>query len=152
MKFDLPPTINELPLKKDFRDLIGYERRIVFERAVLIYHRSRLSEAQNHKCCWCGCEMTDERGLPTSSTVEHVVPKSEGGANHPDNYAVACHYDNQKRREHPMEFYMEVVAKRKEYPLNKKQRYHKRRKTVGLFKAGEKKFIQQHQDNRLVWG
>ena len=49
-----------------------------------------LSEQQNHRCCWCGKRM-DGAGPPQDRpTFEHVVPLSEGGADHPANLAIAC--------------------------------------------------------------
>ena len=67
---------------------------IMQERIVL---RTRLSEAQNHRCCWCGRHMADTHGRKTSPTLEHVVPRSKGGHNGPRNLAVACARCNQKR-------------------------------------------------------
>ena len=42
--------------------------------------RARLSERQNHRCCWCGVRTTDEG--PTRATIEHIVPRSKGGSDH----------------------------------------------------------------------
>ena len=51
--------------------------------------RPRLSELQGHKCCWCGCAMQD--GHPQDKpTLDHVIPLARGGADAPDNLAVAC--------------------------------------------------------------
>lgn len=64
------------------------------QRVVL---RTQLSEAQGHRCCWCGRRFCDTAGSKASPTLEHVQPLSQGGANTPDNLAVACARCNHKR-------------------------------------------------------
>lgn len=71
------------------------------------YGRSRvrvtrriLSEAQNHRCCYCGGVMHDPREDPLSSarcTIEHIVPRARGGTNAFDNLAAACGGCNSRR-------------------------------------------------------
>ena len=61
-----------------------------------------LSEAQNHRCCYCHRELTDYRVRKgkvanLSGTIEHVIKKSEGGSDHHDNLVVACYECNTKR-------------------------------------------------------
>ena len=59
---------------------MGYpDRRIV-----------RLSEAQNHRCCYCGCIMTFDQNQETSVTRDHVMPKVFGGNNSWENLVAAC--------------------------------------------------------------
>lgn len=50
--------------------------------------RERMAEAQNHRCCWCGGRMMAKHG-PAAPSIEHVIPLALGGADHPDNMAVA---------------------------------------------------------------
>lgn len=60
--------------------------------------RERLSEAQNHRCCWCGDRMTDPGTPgPLMATFEHIIPRVLGGSDHPDNLAVACYGCNWSR-------------------------------------------------------
>lgn len=59
--------------------------------------RDRLSEAQNHRCCYCGTRMTDTPEQPHSATLEHVVPRSFGGSNGDENCVVACRACNHRR-------------------------------------------------------
>ena len=63
--------------------------------------KQRLSEAQNHRCCYCGRRMdgTASARRPKRSfpTFEHVIPLVRGGPDHPDNLVIACHADNQAR-------------------------------------------------------
>ena len=60
---------------------------------------ARLSEAQNWRCCYCGVRTT--RYGPTGATIEHVLPKCHGGADHPDNLVMAC-YDCNSSRSPPL--------------------------------------------------
>ena len=73
------------------------EAHYSFLRAERLYIRTRLAEAQNWKCCWCGRECTDELGKRHSMTIEHVFPRCRGGKDTWDNLAMACNRCNQKR-------------------------------------------------------
>lgn len=57
-----------------------------------------LSEAQNWRCCYCGIRTT--RHGSTGATIEHVTAKCIGGADHPDNLAMACYDCNSARAPH----------------------------------------------------
>lgn len=58
--------------------------------------RHRLAEAQNWRCCYCGVPMVNHFAS-TQATIEHIVPRSLGGPDHPDNYAIACRSCNSAR-------------------------------------------------------
>lgn len=47
--------------------------------------RVRLSEAQNHRCCYCGCDIRD------GATLERVIPGCRGGHYVWANLVVACY-------------------------------------------------------------
>lgn len=68
-----------------------------YELSVRIYMRTRLAEAQNWHCCWCGCDATHLRGKSNSATVEHIIPRSKGGTDDMDNLAMACERCNTRR-------------------------------------------------------
>lgn len=98
MNFQTPVLIFEMPCRRSMsQQYQGYELRLAYKSAVKVYHRTRLAEAQNWRCCWCGCKMTEYQGRKHSATVEHVTPRSQGGSDHPDNYAVACSKCNNTR-------------------------------------------------------
>lgn len=59
--------------------------------------KERLSEAQNHRCCWCGRRMDIAGPRDDQPTFEHVVPLSKGGEDSPVNLVVACYRCNQQR-------------------------------------------------------
>lgn len=62
--------------------------------------RDRMAEAQNWRCCWCGKDMSPNAAATHAGdrpTFEHVEMLCEGGADHPDNLAVACGDCNVRR-------------------------------------------------------
>ena len=73
----------------------------------------KLSEQQNHRCCYCGvhtwCKHYGEDGpWQTMATVEHVLPRKNGGTNKKGNIVMACSECNNKRaRENPYIFMLE---------------------------------------------
>ena len=98
MKFDIPEIINETVTLEEYVAQYGEKMgKIALRIAKHIELRTRLAEAQNWKCCWCGCVMTEQRKRWNSSTTEHVHPKSQGGLDESDNFAVACNRCNNKR-------------------------------------------------------
>lgn len=66
---------------------------------------ARLSEAQNHRCAFCGVltYLREEDFLPGMSrkrhlaTLEHVKPQSEGGTDSPHNGVMSCSECNHLR-------------------------------------------------------
>jgi 5-methylcytosine-specific restriction endonuclease McrA len=63
-----------------------------------------LSEAQNHRCCYCGCKMRlfnryilNEILHDDAATFEHVIPRSHGGSDQWVNLVVACRQCNNNR-------------------------------------------------------
>lgn len=97
MKLDFPLVINDEPMPQDFVAYPGKMKYIAHDVAHWQWLRCRLSEAQNWKCCWCGCDTTDERKKSNSSTIEHVLPKSLGGLDTWDNLAMSCNKCNNTR-------------------------------------------------------
>jgi 5-methylcytosine-specific restriction endonuclease McrA len=59
--------------------------------------KGRLSEAQNHRCCWCGKKMDMDGPDDDRPTFEHIIPLSKGGEDTPANLAIACYRCNQNR-------------------------------------------------------
>lgn len=58
-----------------------------------------LAEAQNWRCCYCGCRMQRSTGLdePQDATIEHILCRCHGGTDDPDNLVVACRICNGAR-------------------------------------------------------
>jgi 5-methylcytosine-specific restriction endonuclease McrA len=61
----------------------------------------RLSEAQNHRCCWCHKLMDDTGPRDDRPTFEHIIPLSRCGEDAPANLAIACYRCNQDRGNEP---------------------------------------------------
>jgi hypothetical protein len=70
---------------------------------------ARLSEAQNWRCCYCGCRM--EFGSPRlRPTFEHVIPKACGGRDTLENLVAACISCNVARGSDYWPVHIEVLA------------------------------------------
>jgi HNH endonuclease len=95
----LPVFLNDLTPLDVCIERMGSVRMgcILAELEQRIVLRTRLSEAQNHRCCWCGERFCDAPNRPQSPTLEHVQPLSLQGSDTPDNLAVACARCNRKR-------------------------------------------------------
>lgn len=65
--------------------------------ATKIKLRRRLSEAQNHRCCYCGVDMDPAPSKPTGATLEHYQTRSTGGRTDFANCVVACKTCNHAR-------------------------------------------------------
>lgn len=48
-----------------------------------------------NQCVWCGAFMTE-------LTIDHVIPRSRGGCNHPANLVTACMGCNRQRGDLPV--------------------------------------------------
>lgn len=62
--------------------------------------RRKLSEAQNHRCCYCSVTVwldCDDGPLATQATIEHIVTRANGGGNTQDNLVVSCAACNVER-------------------------------------------------------
>jgi len=109
MKIDVPSYISELPTKEYWKSVYPNEKwrsRIAYLVALKVYRRTIVSEQQNHRCCYCGIRTTEVQGFKYSATVEHIIPKSQGGPDDLDNYALACYKCNNDRGDKPLEQYL----------------------------------------------
>lgn len=70
---------------------------VLNKRVDLVFKRTRAAEAQGWKCCYCGVHMSVECKSKNSVTLEHVIPKSQGGTDNPDNLVAACNRCNTRR-------------------------------------------------------
>ena len=99
MKFTAPVVLNEMPPKDYFKLKYGPGFPVFITKSVYkkVYTRTRLAEAQNWRCCWCGQGVIPEPNKKNSATIEHIIPKSQGGSDDMSNLAVACSSCNNKR-------------------------------------------------------
>ena len=59
--------------------------------------KRELSEAQNHRCCYCHERFSDDPTSPYYATIEHVIPTSHGGDDDLSNIVLACYECNHSR-------------------------------------------------------
>ncbi len=52
--------------------------------------KARISESQNHRCCYCGVRFHDDPKHPSYSTFEHVITQENNGNWSRDNIVLAC--------------------------------------------------------------
>ena len=99
MYIDVPRVLNEKPTYRYWEAIYNDPRaaRIALKISMNVWRRTRVAEAQNWKCCWCGCKTTLDKDKRNSVTVEHVVPRAEGGTNSLENLALACYACNNNR-------------------------------------------------------
>ena len=114
MYIRLPAVIDQYPdetwlRSNGFKKARHLRMKIASKCARKIWMRTRLAEAQNWKCAWCGCGCVHEKGYPNSTTIEHVIPKSKGGADEWENLTMACYNCNGKRATKPVEQFMQEV-------------------------------------------
>lgn len=89
-------------------------RELAFKISTRAYLRTRAGEAQNWRCCWCGCECGHG-----NATLEHVEPISKGGAEFDfENVAMACAKCNNSRgngegKPKPSEYKWSKITRRK---------------------------------------
>jgi 5-methylcytosine-specific restriction endonuclease McrA len=66
----------------------------------------KLHERHGDNCHWCGKPMDFEtRDEPLSATIEHLIPKSEGGPNAQTNLRLAhklCNNERNRMMSHPL--------------------------------------------------
>lgn len=58
---------------------------------------ARAAGEQNWRCCYCGGRMTNEQGWTNSATLDHVIPRHQGGPNAFENLVAACARCNVRR-------------------------------------------------------
>lgn len=83
--------------REDDGDLVGraIERRNAARDRLEL--KERLSEAQNHRCCFCGVRMGYFGDWQRQPTFEHVLARSRGGSDHIDNLVISCSKCNSER-------------------------------------------------------
>ena len=113
MKFDFPLIFDTEPTAESLLQYgvtadkaRGKYLAIGLKVAKNSYLRIRLAEAQNWKCCWCGCDVVPETNRKNTATIEHVVPKSFDGTDEWENLASACSDCNSKRGNDSPEYFM----------------------------------------------
>lgn len=68
----------------------------------------RLATILRDGCACVWCRETLEEGA--SFTLDHVIPRSKGGSNHPSNLLTACHRCNSRRGNRTVRQFATVMA------------------------------------------
>lgn len=80
--------------KKTWEDIINWQKYKDL-RACLVYARD------DYKCHYCGARDSD---IDVRFTVDHVVPRSQGGGEDLDNLVCCCEQDNRAKLNNPKQF------------------------------------------------
>ena len=64
---------------------------------VKVQRRIKVADRFNWQCYWCGQGLQHEFGYLNSATIEHLLPRSQGGKNGMYNLAAACYRCNNVR-------------------------------------------------------
>lgn len=73
--------------------------------------RKEIFERDNHKCAYCGIELSI-----SESIIEHIIPKSMGGKTTIDNLVLSCGYCNRKiSARTPKEILSEMIIENSQY-------------------------------------
>jgi hypothetical protein len=60
--------------------------------------REKLWEKHGRKCHWCGCDtQISWNNAATDSTIDHILPRSDGGTDDLSNVVSACNLCNNRR-------------------------------------------------------
>lgn len=123
MKFDTPLVVTDEPVLKWFYQEYPNDTKmaeIVFRVTHGVWVRTRLAEAQNWRCCWCGRHVSIFQGRRDSATIEHVLPKSQGGTDDWENLAMSCARCNSNRGSKDAETFVPPAKNKK-----KRKRFYK---------------------------
>jgi 5-methylcytosine-specific restriction endonuclease McrA len=102
-------------------------------------HDQSLSEAQNHRCCYCRERMSDDRQSWRFATIEHVIEVSKGGKSIFENLTMACMVCNSMRSQLGMTAYeyAEFAQQNPDHILQELKRLGKKRFRDNLRRASE---------------
>lgn len=92
--------------------------KYAYSTAKKVWIRTKLSSEQNHKCCWCGCTTVEENGKKNSATIEHILPKSQGGTYDFENLAMACSKCNNERKTMDVDAFLAKITLRVQHNVN----------------------------------
>lgn len=139
MKIETPYIVINEPQKPTKTGLFS---RVKFEIEYRAYLRTRAGEAQNWKCCYCGVECITEKNSKRSATLEHILPRSQGGEDTYENSAMACAGCNNSRGNMCYEDFMEKM-KSGEITFGVTKRKKKVEQTIKARERRGKKFIKK---------
>lgn len=63
-------------------------------------------------CCYCGRRMNCIQGSEKQATIDHVIPKSNGGTNHQLNRLPCCQRCNLMKGDNSLEYFLDQIRAR----------------------------------------
>ena len=112
---NLRPRFAEIAIYELSRDQViscsDHRRRLV---SISRAKKARVFARDNYRCCYCGYDMTLHFAYPHLNvlTVDHVVPRSQGGKHAYDNLVTCCRWCNKKKRNLALETFAALSASR----------------------------------------
>ena len=88
-----PPTyLDELPDPYWFWTEFGMSHEAAYDAWKLQFLKRKLSEQQNHRCCYCGRQTRMDVPIshPLLATFEHVQRRADNGSDDESNLVIAC--------------------------------------------------------------
>lgn len=76
-------------LKKYLKEYGKPKEGFIYRTLYRAHIRTRCGESQQWRCCYCSREMSLDTGKPTSLTLEHIIPRCEGGEDTYENCVAA---------------------------------------------------------------
>lgn len=118
-------------------------------------HRIRLWTEQGGKCIFCKRNMWIagvhiEGKSSHQATLEHIIPKSQGGSNLITNLVCSCFQCNHRRRTLPFNTYKTIRSLPNYFHLLTRIHDTKRNKPIGFFILQHMVQLKQHQIKRMV--
>lgn len=94
----------------------GYSNEFVERRPFDYNEKKTLLKQTGGICACCGKKLTTK-----TMTVDHIIPISRGGNNHPNNLTVLCETCNKDKSNHlylPVTFFQAITATSRVYAMN----------------------------------
>lgn len=82
-----------------------------------------LFNAQSGKCGYCKVDTTLELNKPTTATIDHIVPVSEGGNSALFNLVAACNDCNSRKGNKPLFHFLSMLEHDKLLKRKEKKRF-----------------------------
>lgn len=71
--------------------------------------RKRIYERDSFKCVWCNVDLSSPVD-PAERTLDHVIPREEGGGNNASNLVTSCLTCNSERGSRSAALWIQIVA------------------------------------------
>ncbi len=78
-------------------------------------------------CCYCGRRLSEKPESLRRRTVDHIIPRSNGGTDHPSNLVPCCLGCNQWKKHHSLQRFLEDVELRMDLWTFSKQERRRRK-------------------------